>query len=89
MSASRLLSAVNPLLETSGLLRSDDGTKRCMMLLASAYTVFAAVTCPDIKSLPLPSSPLTNTCDNGAAIFAPANLNGDADVLTIYNGDQM
>ena len=60
-----------------------------MLLLASAHAVFAAVTCPDTKSLPLPSSPLTNTCDSGAAIFTPANLNGDADVLTIYNGDQM
>ncbi len=55
-----------------------------MMLLSHA--LFAAVTCPDTKSLPLPSSPLTNTCDSGAAIFTPANLNGDADVLTIYNG---
>ncbi len=57
------------------------------MLLSHA--LFASVTCPDTKSLPLPSSPLTNTCAGGAAIFTPANLNGDADVLTIYNGDQM
>ena len=60
---------------------------RGMMLLSHA--LFASVTCPDTKSLPLPSSPLTNTCAGGAAIFTPANLNGDADVLTIYNGDQM
>ena len=60
---------------------------RGMMLLSHA--LFASVTCPDTKSLPLPSSPLTNTCAGGAAIFSPANLNGDADVLTIYNGDQM
>jgi len=58
-----------------------------MMLLASAHAVFAAVSCPDTKSLPLPSSPLTNACAGGA-IFTSANLNAQADVLTIYNGDQ-
>ena len=56
-----------------------------MMLLASAHAVFAAVSCPDTKSLPLPSSPLTSA---GGAIFTSANLNAQADVLTIYNGDQ-
>ena len=71
--------------ETSGRVQQGEGECLSTMMLLS-HALFAAVTCPDTKSLPLPASPLTNTCDSGAAIFTPANLNGDADVLTIYNG---
>jgi hypothetical protein len=46
------------------------------------------VTCPDTKALPLPSNAaLTDACAGGG-IFTSANLDGAADVLTVYNGDQ-
>ena len=56
-----------------------------MLLLAS---VSFGVTCPDTKALLLPSNAaLTDACAGGG-IFTSANLDGAADVLTVYNGDQ-
>ena len=58
-----------------------------VMLLVSAPTLLAAVSCPDTRALPLPSSALTDSCVGGS-IFSTADLNGASDVLAIYNGDQ-
>ena len=36
----------------------------------------------------MPTSTLSDACNSNRAIFSDANLQGAADVLTVYNGDQ-
>ena len=58
-----------------------------MFLLAQLP--LGAVSCPDSRGISLPTSTLSDSCDGNSGIFTEANLAGEADVLTIYNGDQL
>lgn len=59
-----------------------------MALLLSALSRFGTVTCPDERGISMPTSTLSDACNSNRAIFSDANLQGAADVLTVYNGDQ-
>ena len=56
-------------------------------LLLSALSRFGAASCPDERGLSMPTSTLSDTCNSDNPIFTDANLQGAADVLTVYTGD--
>ena len=58
-----------------------------MALLLSALSRFGAASCPDERGLSMPTSTLSDTCNSDNPIFTDANLQGAADVLTVYTGD--
>lgn len=56
-------------------------------MLALSLNMLSAV-CPDSRAIPLPSTVLSNSCSGGGSLFSAEDLNGPADVMAVYNGDQ-